>query len=177
MTTLQEKYRKEVVPEMQKQFGYRNTMAVPRIAKAVVNVGVGRLREEKQGAHVRRALELITAQRAAPRPAKQAIAAFKTRRGLIVGYQVTLRGPRMWDFLSRLVNLAIPRQRDFRGLDPSSFDEKGNLTIGFREHIVFPELIGEDVPFIFGLEATVVTTARRREEGIRLLKLLGFPIR
>ena len=177
MVGFREKYQKEVIPAMQKAFGYKNVMAVPQIEKAVVNVGVGRLREEKQGAHVRRALELITAQRAAPRPAKQDIAAFKTRRGIIVGYQVTLRGPRMWDFLSRLVNLAIPRQRDFRGIDPSSFDEKGNLTIGFREHIVFPELIGEDVPFIFGLEVTVVTTAKRREEGIQLLKLLGFPIR
>lgn len=162
---------------MQKAFDYKNVMAVPRIEKVVVNAGVGRLREEKQHEGVRRALALITGQHPAPRPASKAIAAFKTRQGLIVGYQVTLRGHRMWDFLSRVINLAIPRQRDFRGIDPASFDARGNLTMGFREHMVFPELIGEDVPFIFGLEVTVVTTAQRREEGIQLLKLLGFPIK
>ncbi|MEK9148129.1 MAG: 50S ribosomal protein L5 [Patescibacteria group bacterium] len=177
MATLQEKYRKEVIPAIQKQFGYKNAMAVPRIAKVVVNSGVGRLRDEKQMSIVRHALALITGQEPSPRPARQAIAAFKTRRGLIIGYRVTLRGRRMWDFLGRLVNVAIPRQRDFQGLEPKSFDARGNLTIGFREHIVFPEMIGEDVPFIFGLEVTVVTTAHNREEGIVLLKLLGFPIK
>ena len=94
-----------------------------------------------------------------------------------MGYQVTLRGRRMWDFLERLVSIALPRQRDFHGIDPKAFDPRGNLTIGFKEHIVFPEMIGEDVPFIFGLEVSVVTTARRREEGIGLLRFLGFPIR
>lgn len=177
MAGLQEKYRKVVIPAMQRQFGYPNAMAVPQIRKVVVNAGVGRIRDEKQHEAVRRALALITGQKPAPRPAKKAIAAFKTRRGLIVGYQVTLRGRRMWDFLERLVSIAIPRQRDFRGIDPKAFDPRGNLTIGFKEHIVFPEMIGEDVPFIFGLEATVVTTAKRREEGVTLLKLLGFPIK
>lgn len=175
--TLQEKYRAEVVPAMQKAFGFKNAMAVPRIEKAVLNVGVGRLRDEKQHEVVRRMLALITGQRPVPRAAKKAIAAFKTRQGLTVGYQVTLRGRRMWDFLSRLVNLAIPRQRDFRGIDPASLDAKGNLTIGFREHIVFPELVGEEVPFIFGLEVSVVTTAHHRAEGLQLLTLLGFPIK
>lgn len=176
-TNLQEKYRKEVIPAMRKTFGYKNVMAVPRIAKVVVNTGVGRIRDDKQLEEIRRTLALITGQKTASRPAKKAIAAFKTRKGLVVGYQVTLRGRRMWDFITRLVAVAIPRQRDFRGLDPKSFDQRGNLTIGLKEHIVFPEVIGEDVRFIFGLEVTVVTTAKRREEGIELLKLLGFPIR
>lgn len=177
MLTLQEKYRKEAVPAMKKKFGYKNVMAVPRLAKVVVNVGVGRVRDEKQREEVQRALALITGQRSRPRPARQAIAAFKTRRGLVIGHQVTLRGRRMWDFLERLIGVAIPRQRDFRGLDLESCDDRGNLTIGFKEHIVFPEMIGEDVRFLFGLEVTIVTTAKRREEGTNLLRLLGFPIK
>lgn len=176
MAGLQEKYRKEVMPKMAKAFGYKNVMAVPRIEKVVVHSGVGRLRDEKQQEVVRRGLALITGQKPAHRAARQAIAAFKTRRGLTIGYQVTLRGQRMWDFLTRLVAVAIPRQRDFRGIGPASFDGRGNLTIGFREHIVFPELIGEDVPFIFGLAVTIVTSARRREEAIALFQTLGFPL-
>ncbi len=174
--SMRERYRTEAVPALIRRFGYSSSMAVPRVGKVVVNVGVGRLRDDKQLEAVRRALELITGQRPAARPARQAIAAFKTRRGLTVGYRVTLRGRRMWDFLLRLVGAAIPRQRDFRGIAAESFDGRGNLTMGFREHIVFPEMIGEDVPFIFGLEVTVVTSAKRREEGLALLKALGFPI-
>lgn len=177
MALTREHYEKRVIPALQREFGYANVMAVPRVAKAVVNVGVGRMRDEKQLALVQKSIALITGQKAAPRTAKKAIAAFKTRRGLTVGYQVTLRGKRMWDFLSRIVDIAIPRQRDFHGIDPKSLDRSGNLTIGFKEHIVFPEMIGEDVPFIFGLEVTVVTTAKRRKEGVMLLKLLGFPIK
>jgi len=176
MTLTRDHYHKRVIPVLRGEFGYASIMAVPRVAKVVVNVGVGRIRDEKQLAQVAKAVGLITGQKAAPRTAKKAIAAFKTRRGLVVGYQVTLRGKRMWDFLSRLVDIAIPRQRDFHGLDPASVDRNGNLTIGFREHIVFPEMIGEDVPFIFGFEVTVVTTARARAEGISLLRALGFPI-
>lgn len=175
--TLQEKYKKEVIPAMRKKFGYKNVMAVPRIKKTVVNVGVGRLRDEKQLEEIRKYIALITGQHPSPRSAKKAIAAFKTRIGMTVGYQVTLRGKRMYDFLTRLVAIALPRTRDFRGIEVSSFDQKGNLTIGVKEHIVFPEMIGEDYRFLFGFEVTVVTTARRREEGIELLKLMGFPIK
>ncbi len=174
--SLQKKYEAVAVPKMSTAFGYRNTMAVPKVEKVVVNIGVGRIREEKQHEVIRRSLALITGQKAAPRTAKKAIAAFKTRKGLVVGYQTTLRGRRMWDFLERLVAIAIPRQRDFRGISEKSFDAGGNLTVGFKEHIVFPEMIGEDMPFIFGLEATIITTARRREEGVALLKFLGFPL-
>lgn len=162
---------------MQKQFGYKNVMAVPRIEKVVIASGVGRIRDAKELEVIERALAMIAGQKARPRPAKKAIAAFKTRKGLIVGYQATLRGKRMWDFLSRLINVTIPRQRDFRGIDQKSFDAKGSLTIGFKEHIVFPEMIGEDVRSIFGLEVTVVISARRREESIALAKSLGFPIK
>ena len=177
MSTLQEKYKKEVIPAMREKFGYQNIMAVPKIEKVVVNCGVGRIRDEKQHEEVRKHLALITGQKPAPRPAKKAIASFKTRQGLIIGYQVTLRGKRMYDFISRLVNVALPRTRDFRGIDGKSFDSKGNLTIGIKEHIVFPEMIGEDYRFLFGLEVTVVTNTKRREEGVELLRLMGFPIR
>ena len=177
MMTFQEKYIKKIVPALRDKFGYKNTMAVPRIEKAVVNSGVGRMREEKERGEIEKYLTLITGQKPSPRPAKKAIAAFKTREGLIIGYQVTLRGRRMEDFLSRLITIDLPRTRDFRGLDEKGFDEGGNLTIGIREHIVFPEMIGEDYRVLFGMEVTVVTSAKRREEAIALLKLTGFPIK
>jgi large subunit ribosomal protein L5 len=177
MMTLREKYAKEVLPRMMAAFKYKSPMAVPRIEKVVVNVGVGRIRDEKAHAAIQKALSLITGQKAAPRPAKTAISAFKTRRGLIIGYAVTLRGRRMYDFLARLIHVALPRQRDFQGIPEKSFDGRGNLTIGIKEHIVFPEMIGEDYHSLFGLEVTVVTTAKKREEGIELLRLMGFPIR
>ena len=175
--TFEEKYKKEVAPAMQTKFTYGNVMAIPRSEKVVVNCGVGRIRDEKDRTEIQKYLALITGQKAAPRAAKKAIASFKTREGLVIGYQVTLRGKRMFDFLTRLVSIALPRTRDFRGLDESSFDKKGNLTIGVKEHIVFPEMIGEDYRFLFGLEITVVTTARTRAEGIELLRLSGFPIK
>ena len=177
MPTLQEKYKKEVIPVLRAKFGYKNIMSVPKIEKVVVNVGVGRIRDEKQQEEIRKYLTLIAGQKPAPRAAKKAIASFKTRQGLIVGYQVTLRGKRMYDFISRLINIAFPRTRDFKGIDVKSFDPKGNLTMGIKEHIVFPEIIGEDYRFLFGLEVTVVTTGKKREEGVELLKLMGFPIK
>lgn len=174
---LQEKIIKEVVPRMKEKFGYKNIMAIPRIKKAVINVGVGKFREEKERTEIERSLTLITGQKPAPRPARQAIASFKTRQGLIVGYQVTLRGHRMYDFISRLINVALARTRDFQGIDTSSFGTSGNLTIGIKEHIVFPEMIGEDYRFLFGLEVTIVTSAKSKEEGVELLKLMGFPLK
>ena len=171
-----EKYKKEVVPALQKRFDITNVMAVPRIEKVVVHVGVGRMRDDKQQEEVQKYLSLITGQKSAPRPAKKAIASFKTRKGLIIGHQVTLRGARMYDFLSRLIDVGLPRTRDFRGLDDKSFDQKGNLTIGIKEHIIFPEMMGEDYRLLFGLEVSVVTTTRKRERGIELLRLLRFPL-
>ena len=175
--TLQEKYIKQVAPKLAKEFGYKNLMATPKIIKVVINTGVGRFRDEKQLEEVRRYLSLITGQKPAVRVAKKAIAQFKTREGLIVGYQVTLRGKRMYDFLSRLVNVALPRMRDFRGLEEKSFDDSGNLTIGIKEHIIFPEMIGEDYKFLFGFEITVATSTTRRNECIELLRLIGFPVK
>ncbi len=162
---------------MRKRFGYKNVMAVPKIEKVVVNAGTGKFREEKQREEIERYLALLTGQKPSPRPSKKAIASFKTRKGLVIGYQVTLRGRRMYDFLSRLINIALPRTRDFKGIEEAAFDERGNLTVGVREHIVFPEMVGEDYRVLFGLEWTVVTTAKRREEGIELLKLMGFPVK
>lgn len=177
MLHIEEKYKKKVIPAMREKFGYRNIMAVPKIRKVVVSMGIGRLRDEKEREEVKKYLRLITGQEPSPRPAKKAIAAFKTREGLIIGYQVTLRGVRMYDFISRLIDVALPRTRDFRGIDETSFDAQGNLTIGIKEYIVFPEMIGEDYRFLFGLEVTVVTASKKREEGITLLKLIGFPIK
>ena len=174
---MQEKYTKEAMPAMQALFGYRNVMALPRVSKVTVNIGVGKMREEKDRAEIQKYLALITGQKSAPRAAKKAIAAFKTREGFVIGYCVTLRGPRMYDFLSRLVNIALPRTRDFQGLAEKSFDGTGNLTIGVREHIVFPEMTGEDYRVLFGMEVTIVTTSRRREESMVLLRALGFPIK
>ena len=162
---------------MMAEFKYKNPMAVPKIEKVVVNVGVGRIRDEKVHDIIQKSLSLIVGQKIAPRPAKLAISAFKTRQGLIIGYAATLRGKRMYDFLERLIHVALPRQRDFQGITEKSFDGKGNLTLGIKEHIVFPEMIGEDVRSIFGFEVTVVTSGRSRKESIALLKHLGFPIK
>lgn len=176
MSVIQSVYQKKVVPLLEKEFNYTNRLAVPKILKVVVNTGVGRISDEKQREVVQKSLDVITGQHALPRRAKKAIAAFKTRIGQVIGYSVTLRGQRMYEFLDRLVGAALPRTRDFKGIPTSAFDAKGNLTIGIKEHIVFPEMIGEDVRFMFGLEVTVVTTAKSREEGRALLKGLGFPI-
>lgn len=176
MMSLQEKYRAEVIPAMRARFSYGNVMAVPKIVKVSVNTGVGRMRDEKDRAEVQKYLSLITGQKAGSRAAKKAIASFKTRKGLVIGYHVTLRGKMMYDFLTRLIAIALPRTRDFKGISQTSFDERGNLTIGIKEHIVFPEIIGEDYRFLFGLEVSIVTNAVRREEGMALLELMGFPI-
>lgn len=177
LTMLQEKYQKEVVPAMKEKFGYKNNLAVPRIVRTIVNVGIGsRLKDEKVQETISSDLALITGQKPTPTLAKKAISAFKTRKGMIVGLKVTLRGKRMLDFLSRLINVALPRTRDFRGLPLKSIDEGGNLTIGIKEHIIFPEITHEDVKKIFGLEVTVITNAKSREEALELFKLLGFPI-
>ena len=184
MLRLREKYKKEVVPAMQEKFGYRNPMAVPKIEKVVINTGFGRQvsgesseEQKKIQETVLQDLGLISGQKAVLKRAKKSISGFKTREGQVIGAAVTLRGEKMSDFLERLIHVGLPRLRDFRGIEISSFDKKGNLTIGIREHIAFPEILPEKAKNIFGLEITVVTTAKNREEGIELLKLLGFPIK
>lgn len=178
MSELKQKYIKEVIPKMEEKFGYKNSLAVPKIEKTVVNVGIGSiLKDEKFQETISRDLTLITGQKPIPTLAKKAISAFKTRKGMTVGLKVTLRGKRMFDFLSRLINVALPRTRDFRGLSSKSVDEGGNLTIGIKEHIIFPEISQEEIKRIFGLEVTVVTNAETRDEAIELFRLLGFPIK
>ncbi|MDP3784845.1 MAG: 50S ribosomal protein L5 [bacterium] len=172
---LKEKYEKKIRPELMKRHSYRSPLAVPKIVKVSVNSGVGRVQDQKEKDNIERQLGLILGQKVSPRPAKKSIASFKTREGMIIGFSATLRGKRMYDFLSRLLEVALPRTRDFRGLAPSSLDGAGNLTIGVREHIVFPEIIGEDVKTIFGLEITVVTNARNKEAALELYESFGFP--
>lgn len=179
MDNLKQRYVKEIIPAMKQKFGYRSNLAVPRIKKVVVNTGIGSraLKDEKAQELISKGLALITGQKPVPTLAKKAVSGFKIRKGMVAGLKVTLRGKRMFDFLSRLINIAIPRTRDFRGLDPKSVDEGGNLNIGIKEHIIFPEVSEEDIKTMFGLEVTVVTSVKKREEALELFKLLGFPIK
>jgi large subunit ribosomal protein L5 len=184
MLRLQEKYKKEVVPQMQEKFGYKNVMAVPKIEKVVVNTGFGKLISGKTKEEQRKIeesilndLSLICGQRAVLTRARKSISGFKIKKGMAIGAKVTLRKKRMNDFLERLIHIALPRSRDFRGIEKSSVDQKGNLTIAIKEQIAFPEILPEKAKFIFGFEITVVTTAKSKEEGLELLKLLGFPIK
>ena len=178
MNNLQDKYIKEAIPKMRERFGYKNDMAVPRIVKVVVNTGIGKaLKDEKIQETIARDLAVITGQKAAPTLAKSAISGFKIREGMVVGLKTTLRGKRMYEFLDRLVGAAIPRIRDFRGLSEKLIDKGGNLNIGIKEHLIFPEIAHEDVRYIFGLEVAVVTNAKKREEAVELFRLLGFPIK
>lgn len=176
--SLKEKYLKETREKLKKEFDYQNNLAVPKIEKVVVNTGFNPAnKDEKAIQDIARDLALITGQKPADRPAKKAIAAFKTRQGMIIGLQVTLRGQRMYDFLERLINLALPRSRDFQGLDEKNVDQAANLNIGLKEQIIFPEISAENTKNIFGLEIAVVSSTKKRQEGLRLFKLLGFPIK
>ena len=184
MIRLKDKYKKEVVPVMMKKFGYKNIMAVPKIEKVVINTGFGKLitgktsdEQSKIFEAVSKDLSLITGQKPILTKAKKSISSFKIRKGLPVGARVTLRKKKMYDFLERLIHIALPRSRDFRGIDQKSVDKNGSLTIGVKEHIIFPEIMPEKVRNIFGLEITIATTAKTREEGLELLRLLGFPIK
>jgi large subunit ribosomal protein L5 len=175
---LKEKYQKEAVPAMKQKFGYRNDLVVPRIEKAVVNVGIGAYsKDEKAQEEISRDLALITGQKPMVTLAKKDISAFKIRQGLPVGLKITLRGKRMYDFVERLINVVLPRTRDFRGLESKSIDQNGSLTIGIKEHIIFPEISQEDLKRIFGMEITIATNAKDKERALELFKLLGFPIK
>lgn len=172
------KYREKVIPVMREKFKYSTVMAVPKVTKVVINVGVGRyLKDDKMLAVIEKDLALITGQKSAPTFAKQSIASFKIRQGMKIGYKVTLRGKRMYDFIDRLISIAFPRTRDFRGLNPSSFDKKGTLNLGITEQSIFPEVHYESLKEVFGLEMAIVTNAQKKEEALELLKLLGFPFK
>jgi len=178
MSRLKEKFFKKVIPEMQKEFGYKNAMAVPRIKKVVVNAGVGKsLDNKKLLDQVVQELAAITGQKPVLKLAKKSISGFKIREGLPIGVAVTLRGERMYEFIDRLITVAIPRVRDFRGLSGESFDHHGNYSIGIREHFVFPEINTDSISAIFGMQVTIVTNAKKDEEAKKLLILLGFPIK
>lgn len=180
---LKEKYQKEVIPEMKKKFGYKSIFAVPRIEKVAINLGIGKIlnntdpsAREKVIEDISSDLALIAGQKPVLVKSKKAIAAFKIRKGSPVGLKVILRKSRMFDFLDRLVNIVIPRMRDFQGIEEKSIDKDGNLTIGIREHIIFPEIQPEKAKNIFGLEITIVTDTKNREETVEFFKLLGFPL-
>jgi len=156
---------------------YKNVMQTPKIEKVIVSIGTGSIKDKKKLEVVVDRLSKITGQKAAPRSAKKSIATFKVREGDVVGYQTTLRGTYMNNFIERLLAVAIPRTRDFRGLDAKAIDEMGNLTIGIKEHTIFPETADEDLKDVFGFAVTVVTTAKNREEAKAYLTHLGFPFK
>jgi large subunit ribosomal protein L5 len=163
---------------MQKEFGIANVMAVPKLEKVVINTGVGRLtKEQKILERIAGDIEKLSGQKPVFRMAKKSIASFKIREGVPVGISVTLRGARMADFVNRFINIALPRSRDFQGIDPRNIDKFGNLNYGIKESSIFPELNYENVKDIFGLQVTFVTTAGNREQGFALFKHLGFPLR
>lgn len=178
MSRLKEKYQKEVIPAMVKEFGYKSIMAAPRVLKVVLNMGIGEaifnIKVLDKGAEE---LSLIAGQKAVITKAKKSIAGFKLREGMPIGCMVTLRRDRMYDFLDKLFNVALPRVRDFRGLSDKIFDGRANCTIGMKEHIIFPEIDYDKVEKIKGLNISIVTNAKSDAEGFSLLKLLGMPFR
>jgi large subunit ribosomal protein L5 len=176
MPRFKDRYRKEIVPALMEDFGYRNVMEVPRLQKIVVNVGLGEaLQDVKALDAAARDIATITGQKSIITRAKKSIAGFKLREGNPIGVKVTLRGNRMYDFLDRMCNVALPRRRDFRGISPDSFDGRGNYTLGFREQLVWPEVDYDSIDKIRGMEVTIVTTAKTDEEARRLLQLFGMP--
>ncbi|MCS6938419.1 MAG: 50S ribosomal protein L5 [Roseiflexaceae bacterium] len=175
---LKEKYQKEVVPALMQEFQYRSVMQVPRLEKIVLNIGLGEAIQNSKALDAAVSdLAAIAGQKPVVTRAKKSIAAFKVRQGMPIGVMVTLRGPRMWSFLDRLMNLVLPRLRDFRGVSRRSFDGRGNYSLGLREQIVFPEIDYDKVDKLRGLEVVIVTTAPDDEQGYALLKRLGMPFR
>ena len=175
---LREQYEEEVVPALTEEFDYDSVMQVPRIQKIVVNVGLGEALENPKAIDAAmNDIMQITGQKPVVTRAKKSIATFKLREGRAIGLKVTLRGERMWSFLTRLIHVALPRTRDFQGVSPDSFDGRGNYTLGLREQLIFPEINYDKIDKVRGMEVTIVTTAETDEEGRRLLALLGMPFR
>lgn len=178
MPRLKVRYQQDIVPKLMGQFGYKNPMQVPRLKKVVINVGVGEGKDDAKAIDSAvKELSLITGQKPIVRRAKRAIAGFRLRRGQPIAVTVTLRRDRMWDFLDRLINVALPRIRDFKGLSADAFDGRGNYNLGITEQLIFPELTYDDVYRVRGMNITVVTTAKTDEEAAALMKALGFPLR
>jgi large subunit ribosomal protein L5 len=178
MSRLRDKYQKDVVPALTKEFGYKNVMAVPKIHKVVVNMGLGEATSNVKiidtGADE---LARITGQKPVTRRSKKSISAFKVRKGMPIGTMVTLRGERMWEFLDRLMSIALPRVRDFKGVSPKGFDGRGNYTLGLRDQLLFPEIDYMKVDKARGMNVSVVTTAKTDEEARKLLQFIGMPFR
>ena len=176
MSRLQETYKNDIVPAMTKKFGYKNVMQVPKLAKVVINMGVG---EAKENAKVLESavkdLETITGQKAVVTKAKKSVANFKIREGMPIGCKVTLRGERMYEFVDRLVNLSLPRVRDFRGVNPNAFDGRGNYALGIREQLIFPEIEYDKIDKVRGMDVIFVTTAKTDEEARELLRQFNMP--
>jgi len=176
MPNLKDRYRQEVVPALMREFNYDNIMQVPAVKKVVINVGVGEALDNAKALDATvQDITTITGQKPIITKARKSIAGFKLREGRAIGVKVTLRGDRMWNFLDRLVNIALPRRRDFRGVPPDAFDGRGNYTLGLREQLLFPEIEYDKIDKIRGMEISIATSAKTDEEGRRLLQLLGMP--
>jgi len=176
MKTTKQK-QNEVFAALKEKMGWTNPMQAPRLSKVVISVGTGSFKDKKKNELVAARLMKITGQKPAPRGAKRAIASFKTRLGDLIGYQITLRGPRLFGFLDKFLNVALPRTKDFRGISPKAVDEMGNITIGIKEHTIFPETADEDLRDVFGLAITIVTTAQNRAEALAFFEHIGIPFR
>jgi large subunit ribosomal protein L5 len=178
MARLQDQYKAEIVPKLKEKFGYRNVMQVPKLSKVVVNMGLGDAIENVKVIETAAAeIAIITGQKAVVTKARKSIANFKLREGVPIGVMVTLRRDRMYHFLDKLIAIALPRVRDFKGVSPRGFDGRGNYTLGIREQIMFPEVNYDKIDKIRGMNITIVTTARTDEEGLELLRLMGMPFR
>src|SRR3989338_1122519 len=176
MKTTKQK-QNEVFAVLKEKMGWTNPMQAPRLSKVVISVGTGSFKDKKKNELVAARLMKITGQKPAPRGAKKAIASFKTRLGDLIGYQITLRGPRLFGFLDKFLNVALPRTKDFRGISPKAVDEMGNITIGIKEHTIFPETADEDLRDVFGLAITIVTTAQTHAEALAFFEHIGIPFR
>lgn len=178
MSRLKEKYEKEVRPALAARFNYKNILEVPRLEKVVINMGIGEAKDNPKALDAAvNDLTLLSGQRPVVTKAKKSVASFKIRTGMSVGCKVTLRGERMYDFLDKLFNVALPRVRDFRGVSPKSFDGRGNYSLGLREQLIFPEINYDQVEKVRGMDVTIVTTAKTDEEARELLSELGMPFR
>ncbi|HXF84096.1 MAG TPA: 50S ribosomal protein L5 [Anaerolineales bacterium] len=176
MNRLQERYKNEVVPALRKAFNFKNVMQVPRIEKVVINIGAGEALDNPKALEAAASdLMVITGQKPVMTKARKSISNFKLREGRLIGVKVTLRGERMWAFLDRLMNIALPRVRDFRGVSPNAFDGRGNYTLGLRDQLIFPEIEYDKIDKLRGMEVTIVTTAKNDDQARALLQLLGMP--
>ncbi|MEX2321033.1 MAG: 50S ribosomal protein L5 [Saccharospirillum sp.] len=178
MSRLKELYKTDAVPALQEEFGYKNVMEIPRVTKITLNMGVGEaIGDKKQMDNAVSNLEAIAGQKVMVTKARKSIAGFKVREDWPIGCKVTLRGERMWEFMDRLIDISLPRMRDFRGINPKSFDGRGNYSMGVKEQIIFPEIEYDKVDKLRGMDITVTTTARTNDEGRALLKALAFPFK